>query len=478
MATQSLSSLLAKAKKNWSETVETAKKNNSVVFDDGSYTGQFVAFDIKQSNPQEKGKVPTWGCLISLLILEGDKEGKTYYQWVNLFDKIDGEEQLGVISPYFIPYLEKFTNTDAEELDISKLEEILKDCVDENQVWDFTLKTGSAGFQNLRLIKRDENYKPAKKGAKSTPVPTPQDHKKPTPTKAEAAKSTPKKKTKRECPFEEGQEVTFTDNDIEYTGTVAEIDLDNETVDISYTFTKKVGKKTVEEEAVATVGYDNVTAIESDLLPFEEGDEVIWIKVTGSGKRATTETIECTVESVDTENETCNVVFGKGKNKIVGVVKWEDLSKPESEEDEEEDEETTEEEEEETEAINLELEEGDEVTFTNDEDLEVTGTVVSLDEDEQTLEVKIKVGKKFQTVTVPYSSVVIPDAEEEDEEGNEEDEEEVVPTVGDDVEFIDEKTGKEVQGKIVKLDPTNSIASVKVGTVVKKLSYDDIQILR
>ncbi len=107
------------------------------------------------------------------------------------------------------------------------------------------------------------------------------------------------------------------------------------------------------------------------------------------------------------------------------------------------------------------------MTFTNDDDEEVTGTITEIDEEAEEFEVEVKVGKKKVSHTVPFADVV---SEEDDEEGELE--------VGSDVEFTDPKNAaKQIKGKVVAIDEDTAKVSVKVGAKTMIVDAEDLILL-
>lgn len=122
------------------------------------------------------------------------------------------------------------------------------------------------------------------------------------------------------------------------------------------------------------------------------------------------------VTKVNEDAETCDIKVGK---KTYKAVPFDDLLADE-EETEEEDEEESEDEEEEDELV---PEVGDDVIIKV-AGKEVDGVVASIDEDEETADVKV--GKKTHK-GIAWDDISYPDAEEEEDEDEDEEEEEEVP---------------------------------------------------
>lgn len=405
-----LSRMLAKAKKTWTETVDKAG-STGISFPDGKYVMQWVGTEAKEAT------TGTLGISNQFLILEGEKEGETYYQWINLFNQDDE------LSSFVVQFLRLVTGSDPADLDIEQLETILEDAMAEDQVYAAILKTTTSrkdgqDYQNLRLGRRLEDY--------STESAEEQ--------KAEIApgKTTEPKK-----------------------GATTKLEAAAKSVKPA---------KVVEPEPVEDEEEDDE---EEEEPPFEKGDEVTFVTVTGKGKAAKSVTTEGTILSVDMEEGTAEVkTGGTDKKPISQTVDLESITAVESEEKDDDD--GGEEDSEEGDEEGTRYEVGDEVTFTNEEDEEVTGTITGIDEDEEEFEVEVKVGKKKISVTVPFANVVNED--EDEEEGELE--------IGSPVEFTDPKNdAKQIKGKVVAIDEDTAKVSVKVGAKTMIVDAEDLILL-
>jgi len=407
--------LLAKAKENWDQTVEAAKKGGGNVYEDGDYIGKFAAFEIKPTKDTadlpDEDKV--WGALLSWAIQEGDHVNEVYPQWLFLLDN-NGE-----FNPRLVRQVGLMTDQDPSDLDIEQFEEILQNCLDEEPVFLFKLKTTAATGnyteprQWFNLGKRQEGYeaaetetpkkskagvKPsstssAKKPATKTPEPEPEDD------------------DETEAPCEVGDEITFEEDGEELTGIVSAVDEEEETVSIKV----KVGKKTktfTKTFAELAEDEDDETEDEDEGTEFEVGQEVSWSVTTGIGKKAKTEDKTGTIHSIDEATETAKIrVGGTAKKPILDEVEVSKLS-----------------------AI---------VEDEEDEDAE--------DDDEEETE----------------------DGDEEDEEDEEEEEEEL--EVGNTIVFTDPKNAKKtLKGKVTKINEATSKVTVKVGAVIHVVGFGEI----
>jgi ribosome maturation factor RimP len=451
-----LKKLLATANKKWGETVEKAKKSQFVEFEDGPYTALLGAYEIKES----QGDNPQYGVLHAWVIQEGDRAGDTKYEWMNMFR--DGE-----VNPFFVQRLEALTGTDAAELDITQVETIYDDVVKSDPVWDFVLKTTKAKdgsgneYQNLRLKKQREGYeiqftadgeaadtKEAKGKSKSGKTSSSGGSAKPPAKPKVGSKPEPEK---NEPPVEEGDTVSFTakvkGKETTLEGVVDSVDEDEETI------TVKSGQKEY------TLGYNEVEKLEpaGNESGFEEGDEVKWTVTEGKGRNRTTTEHTGVIDSIDEDAETAEVKEGTGKKAVTHTVSLDDLEKTAEDEENGED------------GEGAAFEEGDSVKFSvkvKGKETELTGTVTTVDADDETCEVEDENGK---TRTLSFEDL----EKVEDEGAGEGEGEGLTFNEGDEVTF--EVDGEEKTGKVVEVDNDAETLEVKIGKKQFTVEFSDVK---
>jgi len=140
-----LNRFLKNANQEWAETVEKAKKGNFENPPDGSYIAELTSADLDES--KNSGKIQIrWG----YTFLEGDKAGTTKYEYLGL------EGQRG-LEP--LVWRLSALGVDAAAIDLTQLETVLEDLVEQHLVMKITLKTPpNSDFQNLRVVKLLPNY--------------------------------------------------------------------------------------------------------------------------------------------------------------------------------------------------------------------------------------------------------------------------------------------------------------------------------
>ena len=384
-----LSKMLAKAKKSWSDSVDKAG-SVGITFSDGKYVFQWVGTEAKEASTGTFGISNQW------LVLEGEKEGDTYYQWINLFNADDE------ISSFTIQFLKLVTNQDPSDLDISELEIILEDALKEDQVYAAILKTTTSKkdgreYQNLRLGRRLEDFHAAEEVAPAKVEQAASVSKAKPPVKpAKVVEPEPEEEEEEEeekvSPFDKGDEVTFTVTSgkgstakvKEFSGTILSVDDDEETAEVK---TGGTDRKPVFE----TVAFKNITlAVEdADEEDAEDADEEDEEEVSDSeysvGDEVTFEQdgteYTGTVKEIDDDSEELEVEVQQGKKKKTMTITFADVVSED------------------------EILVGSLVAFTDPKDAlkEVNGRVVSLDDNAEIA--SVKVGAK--TIKVGYADLIL-----------------------------------------------------------------------
>lgn len=140
-----MKNFLANAKKNWGQTIADSQQGAFENYPDGEYIAQISGLELTESKSKGLKQI-----VRSFTILEGELEGKTHKDYVQLEGKL-GLQPLA----WFMSSL----GVKLEDMDLETLEEDLEEIVGENLVVRISLKT-KGDFQNTRILKILPEYEP------------------------------------------------------------------------------------------------------------------------------------------------------------------------------------------------------------------------------------------------------------------------------------------------------------------------------
>lgn len=138
---------LARSSAAWKKGVESSKKGGFTqdVIEDGTYIARLTGGKLVEIDGKDGKSVLK--LVTDFTIVEGDEKGKTAHDW----RLAEGDEEA---MKWLAIFLQNLGVDNVGDMEMEDLEDVIKDLVKARNAYRIRLRTGDAGYQNMRVLKQ------------------------------------------------------------------------------------------------------------------------------------------------------------------------------------------------------------------------------------------------------------------------------------------------------------------------------------